>query len=91
MRRRLETESLLKSLSAEALANKDYIDEQQSLLDENSVTLEGLRQKAEMIERQQPKEAGVTADARKLLGDVSIHDDEVEIAFLAEKKRRAAS
>ena len=53
VRRRLETESLLKSLSAEALANKDYIDEQQSLLDENSVTLEGLRQKAEMIERQQ--------------------------------------
>ena len=52
VRRRLETESLLKSLSAEVIANTGYIDEQQALLDENSVTLEGLRQKAETIERQ---------------------------------------
>ena len=91
VRRKLETEYLLKTLTAECGVNEDFIGEQQEKLHENRATLEGLRQKAELIERQAPTSSPLADDVTRLGGSAHILDDEVEIAFLAEKSRRAAS
>jgi len=94
IRKKLEAERLLKRLVAKAEANARYLVEQQNLLDENGATLESLRQKAELFSQR----ASVQADSSSEFDDIAwmaremtVGDDEVEIAYLREKTMRSPS
>ena len=92
VRRKLEAERLLKRLGSELQANRRYLDRQGALLDENRATLEGLRQKAELIVSRAPSDRdGGRGDVARLARDLRVDDEEVEIAFLREKAARSGS
>ena len=92
VRRKLEAERLLKRLDAELQANGRYLDRQRALFDENRATLEGLRQKAELIVSRTPSDLeGGPGDVARLARDLRVDDEEVEIAFLREKAARSRS
>ena len=88
VRRRLEAERLHAALGrrvdelAEALAGIDV------RLDENRGRLEAMRQKAELLAEEAPAENDEMPCSERGL---HVGDDEVEIAFLKELKRRARS
>ena len=94
IRKKLEAERLLKRLVAKHEANERFLDQQRTMLDENSTTLESLRQKAELFAQR----ASVCADSGSEFDDITwmaremtVGDDEVEIAYLREKDLRSAS
>lgn len=94
IRKKLETELLLKRLTSKFTANQKYLITQTDLLDENRTTLEGLRQKAELFAQRTPAHHdGVSAfdDIGWMTREMTVGDDEVEIAFLREKSARSAS
>jgi len=94
IRKKLEAERLLKRLLAKHEANARYLVEQQDLLDENGATLESLRQKAELFAQRVSVRADSSSefdDIAWMARDMSIGDDEVEIAFLREKTTRCPS
>ena len=94
IRQRLEVERLLKRLNARQVANAKYIDEQRAMLDQNNATLESLRQKAELFAQQVPAHTGNNGefdDTAWLAREMTVGDDEVEIAFLRERNLRSAS
>jgi phage shock protein A len=88
VRRRLEAERLHAALGrrvdelAETLAGLD------GRLDENRGRLEAMRQKAELLAEEEPAENDEMPWSERGL---HVGDDEVEIAFLKELKRRARS
>lgn len=94
IKRKLETERLKKRVVTSLSAAKKNFAEQQKLLGENLATLENMRQKAELFaERSTPR-----ANKHSAIDDVAwspqelgVNDNEVEVAFLREKKRRAKS
>jgi phage shock protein A len=94
IRKKLEAGRLLKRLHAKHDANEKYLAGQRTMLDENRSTLEGLRQKAELFTQRKP----ALADGRSEFDDIdwmaremSVGEDEVEVAYLREKSRRTAS
>ena len=94
IRKKLEAERLLKGLNSKHAANEQYLEERRKLLDENAATLESLRQKAELLAQRTPAHGSGDSE----LGDIawmsremSVGDNEVEIAFLREKSIRSAS
>lgn len=93
IRRKLETESLVRRLDGKLEANARFLDQQQKLLDENRATLDILRQKAELIVSRAPADEydPVFDDLTHLTRELRVGDDEVEIAFLREKAGRSAS
>lgn len=92
VRRKLEAERLLKRLDAELQANGRYLERQKALLDENRATLEGLRQKADLIVSRTPADrSGGPEDMARLARDLRVDDEEVEIAYLREKAARSGS
>ncbi len=94
IRKRLEAERLLKRLNAKHDANAKYLDEQRTMLDENSATLASLRQKAELFAHRAPAHTGGGSefdDIAWMAREMTVGDDEVEIAYLREKSLRSAS
>lgn len=93
VRRKLEAGRLLKRLDAELEANARRLDRQRRQLDENRATLEGLRQKAELIVSRAPSDGGASDrdPITRLARDLRVDEDEVEIAFLREKAARSRS
>ena len=94
IRKKLEAERLLKRLNAKYAANVQYLDEQQTMLDENTATLESLRQKAELFARRTPVHGDGGSefdDIAWMAREMTVGDDEIEIAFLREKSLRSAS
>ncbi|MBN1239978.1 MAG: PspA/IM30 family protein [Gammaproteobacteria bacterium] len=91
VRRKLEVRRLVKHLDARARAAGQYVGEQRKLLEEHRLTLEGLRQKAEIFCRrpQDPVAGSGASDA--FARDLAVSDDEVEIAFLREQSKRRGS
>jgi phage shock protein A len=94
IRKKLEAERLLKHLISHYSANEKYLNEQRTLLKENSAALESLRQKAELFAHRTP----VNSDRSSEFGDITsmtremtVGDDEIEIAYLREKSLRCAS
>ena len=94
IRKKLEAERLLKRLNAKHVANETYLEEQRTMLAENKATLESLRQKAELFAQRAP----LHADSRSEFDDIAwmaremtVGDDEVEIAYLREKSIRSSS
>lgn len=93
IRRKLETERLLQRLEGKLEAHARFLARQRKRLDENRATLDGLRQKAELIvSRTAPDEdGGGREDIARIARELRVGDDEVEIAFLREKAARSRS
>jgi len=94
IRKKLEAERLLKRLNAKHDANAKYLVEQETLLDQNTATLESLRQKAELFAQRAPAHSGDSSefdDIAWMAREMVVGDDEVEIAYLREKSLRSAS
>ena len=94
IKKKLEAERLLKNLNVKHVANAEYLDEQRAMLDENQATLESLRQKAELFAQRTPTQFGSDSefdDVTWLAREMTISDDEIEIAFLKEKNARSLS
>ena len=84
----------MKRLTSKHTANEQYLAEQRKLLDENAATLESLRQKAELLSQRTPVHGDGGSefdDIAWMAREMTIGDDEVEIAFLREKSVRGAS
>ncbi len=94
IRKKLEAERLLKGLGAKHAANEKYLDEQRAKFDENNATLESLRQKAELFAQRTPIHINGNSDFDDIAWmarEMTVGDDEVEIAYLREKSLRSAS
>ncbi len=94
IRKKLEAERLLKRLNAKHVANDRYLNEQQTMLDENQATLESLRQKAELFAQRPPSHTDSNSefdDIAWMARELTVGDDEVEIAYLREKGIRSSS
>lgn len=93
IRKKLETERLLKRLQTKHAANAKSLDEQRTALEQNNATLESLRQKAELFAQRAPADRGNTEfdDTACMAREMSVGDDEVEIAYLRERNLRSAS
>ena len=93
VRRKLEAARLLKRVDAKLEANERYLDNERRQTEDNRATLEGLRQKAELIVSRKPQEGSAwdDHDFASLSRQLCVGDDEVEIAFLREQAARSAS
>lgn len=92
VRKKLETQRLLKCLSADEQANETFLAEQRTQLDENRSALESLQQKAELFAQRAARDPGSrhgAADWRAR--DLTVSDTEIEVAFLREQDARRAS
>ncbi len=88
VRRRLESERLGRVLAQQQEALSEQIKQLTARLEQHRSELEGMRQKAELLAVEQPQyESGRGGNE---IG-VSVSEDEVEIALLREKERRAQS
>ena len=94
IRKKLEAGRFLKRLNTQFSSNEKYLEEQRQALDENRATLESLRQKAELFAQRAPSHPDGGSefdDIAWMTREMSVGDDEVEIAFLREKSLRGAS
>ena len=94
IKKKLEAERLLKRLAATFEANEQYLAEQRATVEENTSTLESLRQKAELIANRMPINSDSGSefdDVAWMARELNVSDDEIEIAYLREKSIRSAS
>ena len=94
IRKKLEAARLLQRLNAKHAANEKYLADQGAMLDENRSTLEGLRQKAELLAQRSPVHSSGSSefdDIAWMARELTVGDDEIEVAFLKEKSLRSAS
>jgi phage shock protein A len=94
IKRKLQTQRLAKRVSALLRAAEKELIGHQKILQENRATLESMRQKAELIperltknDRGHPAIDDITWSPREL----GVSDNDIEIAYLREKKRRVQS
>jgi phage shock protein A len=92
IRKKLEAQRLSQRLGSQHGASEKYLSEQRAMLDENRNALEGLRQKAELFAQRTPakSESGLD-DIAWMARELSVSDDEVEVAYLREKSARSPS
>ena len=91
---KLEAERILKRLNTKFDANEAFLKKQRATLEENRGTLDSLRQKAELFAQRAPSHANGASefdDIAWMARDMTVGDDEVEIAFLREKSLRSSS
>lgn len=84
----------MKRLNTKHLANARFLNEQRGLLEQNNVTLESMRQKAELFaQRSSARSDGSSEfdDISSMAREMTVGDDEVEIAYLRERNLRSAS
>jgi phage shock protein A len=93
VRRKLESQRLLQRLDSRLEANDRFLQRQKKLLEENRATLESLRQKAELIvaDGSADGSSGSLEDIGRVVQDLRVADDEVEVAFLREQAARSGS
>jgi phage shock protein A len=93
IRKKLETERILKQFCSKYTADDKYLSQQRSVLEENRTALEGLRQKAELIAQRVStrSDASNYNDISWASRDMAVSDDEVEVAYLREKSQRTVS
>jgi phage shock protein A len=93
VRKKLETGHLLKRITSNSRLLQKQIQQKQSIYHEQAATLERLRQKAELfIQTISAGPAEYAPDQSGWLeGDMSVSAEEVEIAFLREKRSRGDS
>jgi phage shock protein A len=86
IRRRLETQRFGKHLARRHKALGEALDDLNSRIRENRTRLESMRQKAELL----AGETALPADDWNL-PEISVRDEDVEVAFLREKQHRSRS
>ncbi|HNP34206.1 MAG TPA: PspA/IM30 family protein [Woeseiaceae bacterium] len=94
IRKKLEAERFVKRIAANQVANGKYLEEQRKFYEENRATLESLRQKAELVAHQasaRNRNHGNFDDAAWMARELTVGDEEVEIAYLREKDARSVS
>ena len=94
IRRKLQTQRLLKQVSARFVATGKDLQRQQKALEENRAALESMRQKAELYVERAAKPGRDTTSKDALAWsarELSVSDNDVEVALLREKKRRVES
>jgi len=91
LRRKLEAEHLLKQLRSRVAINDGLLRDQRAKLDVNATTLEGLRQKAALFSDRRERSEVLAFDHNAMVPGATVSDDEVEVAFLREKRARSAS
>lgn len=94
VRRKLEANALKKQIAAQQQSLKQSIAQQQETLAENQLSLEHLRQKADVltVRRNNTEDAQGSIDSiLTRAGGVSVDDTDVDVAFLREKQSRGAS
>lgn len=92
IRRRLENQRFARLLAARAETTDKDLATSRAALDENRTRLESMRQKADLfVDDDRPDRAAAWDEPDHGYADCRVSDDEVEVAFLAEQQRRAAS
>jgi phage shock protein A len=92
VRRKLEAGRLMKRLDARLEGNQRFLDRERKQIEENRSVLEGMRQKAELFVNRTPESSFAGERWGGCPGDdASVHEDEVEIAYLREKSARSGS
>ncbi len=93
VKRKLEAERLHARLESKQGANQKRLDQERARIDENRATLDGLRQKAEIFARSAPRPDTESRydDAGWVSRELSVSDDDVEVAFLREQQARSGS
>lgn len=88
IRRQLETRQLLSSVGTQRLALQQRIVDLEERVRENGARLVTLRQRADHIESQRPSGGGASNCSHvELSTPAAVRDEEVEVAFLREKRR----
>ena len=85
IRRRLETQRFAKFLSRKLETLAVAIAELETRIQDNRTRLESMRQKAEVLIDEEPREP---AEQGWSVPDFTVRDEDVEVAFLREKRRR---
>lgn len=86
IRRRLETQRFGKHLSRRRAVLGETLDDLGTRIRENRARLEGMRQKAELLAEEDTRPAEDWS-----IPDVTVRDEDVEVAFLREKQHRSRS
>ena len=93
IRRKLEAERVARQLESRIASNDEFLRDERRQADENRQALESLRQKAEVFAHRasfRPAARDID-DAAWFARELTVSDDEVEIAFLREQTRRAGA
>ncbi|MEE9254689.1 MAG: PspA/IM30 family protein [Pseudomonadales bacterium] len=90
IRRRLEAQRIVASLTERRAATEKMLADQERLLDENRGHLESLRQKTDLL-TEDPRVGTSRGDELSFGHGFTVSNDEVEVAFLREKQRRSQS
>ena len=88
VRRKLEAQRYCKGLARKRQALQETIDDLDTRLGENRPHLESMRQKAELLAEESDRAR--PADYWNM-PDISVRDEDVEVAFLREKQQRSRS
>ena len=88
IKRKLEAQQLQMALSRKDQSLQTTLDQIAARLKENHLRLTAMRQKAELLAEH---DAGSGGDQPWPVSPVTIRDEDVEVAFLREKKRRSLS
>ena len=92
VRKKLEGQRFLKRLKTQHAANERSLDKTRKEHDANRSSLEGLRQKAELFAQRSPAEQdSAPEDAAWMVRNLTVSDDEIDVAFLREQQARSAS
>jgi len=91
IRRKLEAGRILKRLQSRVESNDAFLAGQQTQLEAQRMTLDGLRQKSEVFAQRPVGQRTVFDETAWIAREMTVGDDEVEIAYLREKTRRSAS
>lgn len=96
VRKKLEAQGMVKRLRAIETANTEWLREQQARVQENRLTLDGMRQKAEILSHlpasERTTEAGENVGGLAwALRDVAVSESDIEVAFLRERNARRPS
>ena len=92
VRRKLEAGRLVKRLNAKLAANEKAITDAERRIGENRAVLEGLKQKADLFTERTASGAGPEFDdAGWMARELTVSEDEIEVAFLREQQARSGS
>ena len=88
IKRKLETQRFGKNTTRKREALKETLDDLNTRLRENQSRLESMQQKAELLAEESARAHPTDSWA---VADISIRDEDVEVAFLREKQQRSRS
>ncbi|NOX70614.1 MAG: hypothetical protein GXP15_15590 [Gammaproteobacteria bacterium] len=92
VRKKLEKLRVLRRLDTIRTENEATLDKTREQFDTDRTSLEGLKQKAEILAQRSPGERDTTLeDPAWMARDLTVSDDEIDIAFLREQQARVAS